>query len=85
MSTNVTYLVSPNFPSFMPNNFTACKIKLKLMNSDVSQLRIDFYHFSLGQPNRRTGVCDGDVFTVSGGSGGPFVLCGQNSGQHSKN
>ena len=53
------------------------------MNDDVSQLRIDFYHFILGQPNRRTGICDGDIFRVSGGPGGVITLCGQNSGQHS--
>lgn len=55
-----------------------------MLNADVSQLRIDFYHFSLGQPNRRTGNCDSDIFTVSGGPSGTFSLCGQNSGQHSK-
>ncbi|XP_055918751.1 uncharacterized protein LOC129950855 isoform X2 [Eupeodes corollae] len=79
---NITYLVSPNFPSSMPQNFTSCKYKLKLMDSNVSQIRIDFNHFSLGQPNRRTGICDGDTFNVSGGPSGSFILCGQNSGQH---
>ncbi|XP_073820972.1 uncharacterized protein [Musca autumnalis] len=82
ISNNITYLVSPSFPSFMPNNITNCKLKIKLMNDDISQLRFDFYHFILGQPNRRTGVCDGDVFNVTGGPGGTFSLCGQNSGQH---
>ncbi|XP_065355388.1 uncharacterized protein LOC135949868 [Calliphora vicina] len=82
ISNNITYLVSPQFPSFMPNNVTNCSLKIKLMNDDISQLRIDFYHFILGQPNRRTGVCDGDVFSVSGGPGGTISLCGQNSGQH---
>ncbi|TMW54814.1 hypothetical protein DOY81_000047 [Sarcophaga bullata] len=82
VNTNITYLVSPNFPSFMTNNVTNCSLKIKLMNDDVSQLRIDFYHFILGQPNRRNGICDGDVFRVSGGPGGVITLCGQNSGQH---
>ncbi|XP_061397620.1 uncharacterized protein LOC133333321 [Musca vetustissima] len=82
INNNITYLVSPSFPSFMPNNITNCKLKIKLMNDDISQLRFDFYHFILGQPNRRTGVCDGDVFNVTGGPGGTFSLCGQNSGQH---
>ncbi|XP_005180348.3 uncharacterized protein LOC101894483 [Musca domestica] len=82
ISNNITYLVSPSFPSFMPNNITNCKLKIKLMNDDISQLRFDFYHFILGQPNRRTGVCDGDVFNITGGPGGTFSLCGQNSGQH---
>uniref|UniRef100_A0A1I8PE50 CUB domain-containing protein n=1 Tax=Stomoxys calcitrans TaxID=35570 RepID=A0A1I8PE50_STOCA len=82
ISNNITYLVSPSFPSFMPNNVSNCKLKIKLMNDDISQLRLDFYHFILGQPNRRTGVCDGDVFNITGGPGGTFSMCGQNSGQH---
>uniref|UniRef100_A0A0K8VDH5 CUB domain-containing protein n=1 Tax=Bactrocera latifrons TaxID=174628 RepID=A0A0K8VDH5_BACLA len=83
ISNNITYLVSPQFPSFMPSNYSApCSYKIKLMSNEVSQLRIDFYHFSMGQPNRRTGVCDGDVFAVNGGPSGALTLCGQNSGQH---
>lgn len=35
-----------------------------------------------GQPNRRTGVCDSDVFIMSGGVTQDLKLCGQNSGQH---
>ncbi|XP_037960710.1 uncharacterized protein LOC119689857 [Teleopsis dalmanni] len=79
---NLTYIVSPNFPSFMPSNFSSCTMKVKILNEDISQLRIDFYHFSLGQPNRRSGICDGDIFNVTGGPAGTFSLCGQNSGQH---
>lgn len=82
ISNNLTYIVSPEFPSFMPSNFTGCQLKVKMINEDISQLRLDFYHFSLGQPNRRTGACDNDVFNISGGPMGSFLLCGQNSGQH---
>lgn len=82
-SNNVTYLVSPNFPSFMGDPFYACWLKIRLMSEDISQLRLDFFHFTLGQPNRRTGVCEGDSLTISGGLTGKFILCGQNSGQHS--
>uniref|UniRef100_A0A1A9WXL2 CUB domain-containing protein n=1 Tax=Glossina brevipalpis TaxID=37001 RepID=A0A1A9WXL2_9MUSC len=82
ITNNITYLTSPNFPSFMTENFTDCNLKVRLLNDDISQLRIDFYHFTLGQPNRKSGVCDGDVFQVSGGPSGTFSLCGQNSGQH---
>ncbi|KAH8376757.1 hypothetical protein KR093_001165, partial [Drosophila rubida] len=82
IANNLTYIVSPGFPSFMPSNFTECRLQVKLMSADISQLRLDFDHFSLGQPNRRTGVCDGDVFNISGGARGAFQLCGQNSGQH---
>jgi hypothetical protein len=35
-----------------------------------------------GQPNRRTGVCDSDVFIMSGPATEQLKLCGQNSGQH---
>ncbi|EDW75883.1 uncharacterized protein Dwil_GK14961 [Drosophila willistoni] len=82
ITNNITYIVSPNFPSFMPSNFSGCNLKVKMMGEEISQLRIDFYHFSLGQPNRRTGVCDGDAFSINGGPGGEFSICGQNSGQH---
>ncbi|XP_022220876.2 uncharacterized protein LOC111073053 [Drosophila obscura] len=82
ITNNITYIVSPSFPSFMPANFTGCSLKVKMMSEDISQLRIDFHHFTLGQPNRRTGVCEGDVFNISGGPGGAISLCGQNSGQH---
>ncbi|EDW29196.1 GL18542 [Drosophila persimilis] len=82
ITNNITYIVSPSFPSFMPTNFSGCSLKVKMMSDDISQLRIDFHHFTLGQPNRRTGVCEGDVFNISGGPGGSISLCGQNSGQH---
>ncbi|EDW54087.1 uncharacterized protein LOC6613188 [Drosophila sechellia] len=82
ITNNVTYIVSPEFPSFMPSNFTGCSLRVKMMSDEISQVRIDFHHFTLGQPNRRTGVCEGDVFSIGGGPGGNFSLCGQNSGQH---
>ncbi|XP_016945699.3 uncharacterized protein [Drosophila suzukii] len=82
ISNNITYIVSPGFPSFMPSNFSECSLRVKMMSDDISQVRIDFHHFTLGQPNRRTGVCEGDVFSIGGGPGGNFTLCGQNSGQH---
>nr|CAD7262098.1 unnamed protein product [Timema shepardi]CAD7403237.1 unnamed protein product [Timema cristinae] len=52
------------------------------MVPEISQLRLDFIHFNMGQPNRRTGVCDSDVFTMAGGSSRELKICGQNSGQH---
>ncbi|XP_037708323.1 uncharacterized protein LOC119546244 [Drosophila subpulchrella] len=82
ISNNITYIVSPGFPSFMPSNFSECSLRVKMMSDEISQVRIDFHHFTLGQPNRRTGVCEGDVFSIGGGPGGNFSLCGQNSGQH---
>ncbi|KAH8391522.1 hypothetical protein KR200_003092 [Drosophila serrata] len=82
IANNITYIVSPGFPSFMPSNFTGCRLRVKMMSDDISQVRIDFHHFTLGQPNRRTGVCEGDVFNIGGGPGGNISICGQNSGQH---
>ncbi|KRJ97175.1 uncharacterized protein Dyak_GE18201, isoform B [Drosophila yakuba] len=79
ISNNMTYIVSPGFPSFMPSNFTGCRLRVKMISDEISQVRIDFHHFTLGQPNRRTGVCDGDVFSIGGGPGGNLSLCGQNS------
>lgn len=84
ITNNITYIVSPGFPSFMPSNFTGCRLRVKMMSDDISQVRLDFHHFTLGQPNRRTGVCEGDVFSIGGGPGGNISLCGQNSGQHCK-
>ncbi|XP_050072277.1 uncharacterized protein LOC126560358 [Anopheles maculipalpis] len=78
---NITYFVSPAFPGIVPKDLGSCKLKIKLMNPDISQLKFDFIHFALGQPNRRTGVCEGDLFRLIGGIS-PFDLCGQNSGQH---
>ncbi|KAF6208664.1 hypothetical protein GE061_017122 [Apolygus lucorum] len=78
---NITYLVNPGFPSLM-NGKMECKIKIKKMAPDVTQFRLDFIHFNMGQPNRKTGACDSDVFKVTGGSSRDINLCGQNSGQH---
>ncbi|XP_014282588.1 uncharacterized protein [Halyomorpha halys] len=78
---NITYFVSPEFPSLTRSN-RVCSLQVKKMAPDVTQIRLDFIHFNLGQPNRRTGVCETDIFTVSGGSSRDIRLCGQNSGQH---
>lgn len=93
---NITYIVSPNFPAVMSRDVKNCKLKIRPVNEHISQLRFDFIHFQMGQPNRRTGVCEGDFFSLRGGhaglashhvdsegeSSGEFTICGQNSGQH---
>ncbi|XP_039438715.1 uncharacterized protein LOC120419916 [Culex pipiens pallens] len=81
MANNITYFLSPSFPALLPKDMSVCKLKIKLMSEEITQLKFDFVHFALGQPNRRTGICDGDVFKLAGGVL-PFNLCGQNSGQH---
>jgi hypothetical protein len=46
---NVSYFISPKFPAFMPfsKDKDSCKLKIKTVNNDVAQLRLDFVHFSL--------------------------------------
>ncbi|XP_065093454.1 uncharacterized protein LOC135714110 [Ochlerotatus camptorhynchus] len=81
MGNNITYFISPSFPALLSRTMSVCKLKIKLMSDEITQLKFDFIHFALGQPNRRTGICDGDVFKLIGGVL-PFDLCGQNGGQH---
>ncbi|XP_063243655.1 uncharacterized protein LOC134542959 [Bacillus rossius redtenbacheri] len=81
VSNNVTYFLSPNFPE-LTRDVGTCSIQVKKMAPEISQLRLDFIHLNMGQPNRRTGVCDSDALVVSGGSGADLRLCGQNSGHH---
>ncbi|CAG9802277.1 unnamed protein product [Chironomus riparius] len=81
ISNNVTYFTSPKFPALMPGDRDYCSLKIKPMSDEISQIRLDFIHFSLSQPNRRTGICESDIFSLEGGSS-PFRLCGYNSGQH---
>lgn len=44
---NITYIVSPSFPSLMAKDIKSCKLKIKMISPDVSQLRLDFVHFSM--------------------------------------
>lgn len=44
---NITYITSPSFPSLMTKDIKSCKLKIKMISSDVSQLRLDFVHFSM--------------------------------------
>ncbi|KRT82815.1 CUB domain-containing protein [Oryctes borbonicus] len=64
---NITYFVNPHFPD--PDvNMTECNLKLRKIDEEISQIRLDFIHFNLGQPNRNTGDCEEDIFTMKGGS-----------------
>lgn len=47
VANNLTYIISPNFPALMSSDLKSCKLKIKLLSPDVSQLRFDFLHFSL--------------------------------------
>lgn len=44
---NITYFVSPKFPALMPSDKEHCKLKIKLVSDDISQIRLDFLHFTL--------------------------------------
>ncbi|CAD1474794.1 unnamed protein product, partial [Heterotrigona itama] len=77
---NLTYVISPGFPNLIdwPMN---CSVVVQKIDRQVSQLRIDFVHFNIGQPNSRTGVCDEDIMEIRNGRS-VFQMCGWNSGQH---
>ncbi|XP_076679299.1 uncharacterized protein LOC143374762 [Andrena cerasifolii] len=77
---NLTYVISPGFPNLIdwPMN---CSVVVRKIDRQVNQLRIDFVHFNIGQPNARTGVCDEDIMEIRNGRS-VFQMCGWNSGQH---
>ncbi|KAH1025653.1 uncharacterized protein LOC109544410 [Dendroctonus ponderosae] len=79
---NLTYFVNPDFPD-LTKGMSSCTLNVKKIEPEISQIRLDFVHFNLGQPNRQTGVCEEDVFQIiAGNSSEEFTLCGLNSGQH---
>ena len=54
------------------------------VNDDVCQLRLDFEKLELAGPDN-TSSCSIDTFTFVGSAGAnPTVICGDNTGQHSK-
>ncbi|XP_048478406.1 uncharacterized protein LOC119693499 isoform X2 [Plutella xylostella] len=77
---NLTYFMSPGFPELWGGRGD-CNVTIEKAHAGIMQLRIDFVHFSIGQPNRATGECDEDVMTL-GEEGNQFRVCGQNHGQH---
>lgn len=77
---NLTYVTSPGFPNLIDRPMN-CSVVVRKIDAEVSQLRIDFVHFNIGQPNAATGMCDEDVMMIDNGKTS-FELCGWNSGQH---
>ncbi|XP_048510341.1 uncharacterized protein LOC105692582 [Athalia rosae] len=77
---NLTYVTNPGFPNLVDQSMN-CSLTVKKIDPQVSQLRIDFLHFNIGQPNRRTGICDTDLMEIRTGVRS-LNLCGWNSGQH---
>ncbi|XP_050677195.1 uncharacterized protein LOC126973879 isoform X2 [Leptidea sinapis] len=77
---NLTYFKSPGFPDLW-NEEKDCNIRIEKTHAGIMQLRIDFVHFTIGQPNRITGKCDEDAMILGEGANN-FTLCGQNHNQH---
>ncbi|KAF7281515.1 hypothetical protein GWI33_004595 [Rhynchophorus ferrugineus] len=79
---NLTYFVNPDYPD-LTRGMSSCSLSIKKTNPEISQIRLDFIHFNLGQPNRSTGVCERDVFLMTAPNATKEIkLCGINSGQH---
>ncbi|KAJ8712597.1 hypothetical protein PYW07_005439 [Mythimna separata] len=72
--------MSPGFPELWGGE-QDCNITIEKTHAGIMQLRIDFLHFTIGQPNRTTGDCDEDAMILGDGDS-KFTLCGQNHGQH---
>lgn len=51
-------------------------------NKYISRGSVNLVWSLQGQPNRRTGHCETDMFHLSAGASRELKLCGQNSGQH---
>ncbi|GLH09072.1 Uncharacterized protein GBIM_14206, partial [Gryllus bimaculatus] len=49
---------------------------------EVKRLNERGREYLTGQPNRKTGICDSDIFVISGGPGPDVRICGMNNGQH---
>ncbi|XP_041982208.1 uncharacterized protein LOC121735437 [Aricia agestis] len=80
VSHNVTYFLSPGFPELWSAEGN-CSIRVDAAHAGITQLRVDFLHFTIGQPNRMTGECDEDRMMLGEGESN-ITLCGQNHGQH---
>ncbi|XP_026488029.2 uncharacterized protein LOC113394814 isoform X1 [Vanessa tameamea] len=77
---NLTYFMSPGFPELWTGE-KECAINIEKTHGGIMQLRIDFVHFTIGQPNRKTGECDEDAMILGEGATN-FTVCGQNHAQH---
>ncbi|XP_066252681.1 uncharacterized protein [Euwallacea similis] len=82
VANNLTYFVNPDYPD-LTSGMSSCGVKVTKIESEVSQIRFDFIHFNLGQPNRSTGECEEDVFTIkASNSSREVTMCGLNNRQH---
>ena len=84
---NCTYIQNPSFPSVYSSQ-TALTYTINKCSSDVCSVRLDFETFQIAGPALTTEAAGGacvDSFVAKGTSGAETpVICGLNSGQHSK-
>ena len=74
--------MNPNYPRG-ENGTETCQVTIE-KSPNVCQLRLDFEEFTLAQPDEN-GLCTTDSFMVRTTVGERLpILCGDNSGQHSK-
>lgn len=80
---NVTYFESPNFPMASQSNLAACSLTV-LLARNVVQVLVEFMFFELLPPTE--GNCIDDWLIISGQAinNNIPVVCGINTGQHSK-
>ncbi|XP_066600385.1 uncharacterized protein [Prorops nasuta] len=77
---NNTYFINPNYPTTYKGG-DRCTISIQRCNTNICQLRLDFLDSSFTQPNA-SGICDNDLFLVSGAASIVPRLCGENTNQH---
>ena len=81
---NGTLFVNPSHP-LNDTKVSNCELTVALVKNNICQLRLDFISFELEQPNRN-GKCETDFMTVTGTANDDSIpiLCGNNTGKHSK-
>lgn len=86
-SANCTYIDNPGYPSAYKTT-GECSYTVTRVQTDICQIRLDFFSAILQQPVATTGVCTNTILTTTQGSTGvtfyntPPVLCGTLTGQH---
>ena len=88
ISDNITYFENPG--SFY-NKEGICFADVGRMNGNICELRLDFEEFDIRQPYSRDlgsefqdGTCAYDTFSVTNSQQTLPVICGLNTGLHSK-
>lgn len=86
-SSNCTYIDNPGYPSSFKTTGD-CSYTITRVQTDICQIRLDFFSAVLQQPVATTGLCTSTILTTTQGSTGvtfyntPPLLCGTLTGQH---